>query len=269
MSDPLVVARLRAAGCVWAEDEATLLEEAAATSDQLESLVARRVAGEPLETVLGWVDFLGRQLVVARGVFVPRRRTELLARSAVERTRAVPTSCGRPVVVEMCCGVAPVAASLEGVDAEVHGGDLSEPALACARDNAPSARFHLGDLYDALPAGLLGRVHVLAANAPYVPTDRVAHMPPEARDHEPLIALDGGAEGVDLHRRLAADAPRWLAPGGVLLVETSPAQSGLTTGAMAAAGLVTRVVADDEVGGCVAVGVRPVGVSRGAAGRAW
>ena len=110
---------------------------------------------------------------------------------------------------------------------------------------------------------------MLAANAPYVPTDRVAQMPPEARDHEPLIALDGGAEGVDLHRRLAADAPRWLAPGGVLLVETSPAQSELTTGAMAAAGLVTRVVADDEVGGCVAVGVRPVGVSRGAAGRAW
>ncbi|HEU4336443.1 MAG TPA: putative protein N(5)-glutamine methyltransferase [Nocardioides sp.] len=261
MSDPLVVARLRAAGCVWAEDEAVLLEEAAATSEELEALVARRVAGEPLETVLGWVEFLGRRLVVAHGVFVPRRRTELLARTVGEHLRDVRPDGVRAVAVEMCCGVAPVAASLEGVGAEVHGGDVSEPALACARANAPSARFHLGDLYDALPAGLLGRVDVLAANAPYVPTDRVADMPPEARDHEPMVALDGGADGVDLHRRLAADAPRWLAPGGVLLVETSPAQSALTTGAMAAAGLATRVVSDDEVGGCVAVGVRPVPVS--------
>ena len=222
----------------------------------------RRVAGEPLETVLGWVEFLGRRLVVAPGVFVPRRRTELLARTALERTRAVPVGTGRPVVVEMCCGVAPVAASLEDAHAEVHASDVDAAALGCARSNAPSAALHLGDLYDALPPDLLGRVDVLAANAPYVPSDRVADMPPEARDHEPLTALDGGADGVDLHRRLAADAVRWLAPGGALLIETSPGQSALTTGAMAAAGLVTRVVADDEVGGCVAIGVRPDGVSR-------
>ncbi len=83
MTDPLVVARLRAAGCVWAEDEAAALEQSAATPVELEALVARRVAGEPLETVLGWVEFLGRRLVVATGVFVPRRRTELLARLAL------------------------------------------------------------------------------------------------------------------------------------------------------------------------------------------
>ena len=95
---------------------------------------------------------------------------------------------------------------------------------------------------------------MLAANAPYVPTDRIADMPPEARDHEPRAALDGGADGVDLHRRIAADAAQWLAPGGVLLVETSPGQAPLTTGAMAAAGLATTVEVDDEVGGCVALG---------------
>ncbi len=262
MSDPHVVARLRAAGCVWAEEEAALLAAAAASPDDLEILLVRRVAGEPLETVLGWVEFLGRRLMVAPGVFVPRRRTELLARTALERTRAVPVGTGRPVVVEMCCGVAPVAASLEDAHAEVHASDVDAAALGCARSNAPSAALHLGDLYDALPPDLLGRVDVLAANAPYVPSDRVADMPPEARDHEPLTALDGGADGVDLHRRLAADAVRWLAPGGALLIETSPGQSALTTGAMAAAGLVTRVVADDEVGGCVAIGVRPDGVSR-------
>ncbi|WP_416952620.1 putative protein N(5)-glutamine methyltransferase [Nocardioides sp. T5] len=254
MSDPQVAARLRAAGCVWAEDEAALLEDAAHSVAELERLLARRVAGEPLETVLGWVEFLGRRLVVTPGVFVPRRRTELLARLAGDRADAAPAG-GRPVVVEMCCGVAPVAASVEGTDAEVHACDVSATALACARSNAPSAALHRGDLYDALPGHLVGRVAVLAANAPYVPTARVADMPPEARDHEPRVALDGGADGVALHRRLAADAVRWLAPGGALLVETSPAQAGLTTGAMAAAGLATSVETDDEVGGCVAIGV--------------
>ena len=262
MTAPTVVARLRAAGCVWAEDEAALLEAAASTAAELEELVVRRVGGEPLELVLGWVGFLGRRLAVAPGVFVPRRRTELLARTTQARVASVGERAhALPVVVEMCCGVAPVAACLDGVVAEVHAADLSPEALDCARRNAPAAALHLGDLYDALPAALRGRVDVLAANAPYVPTDSVASMPPEARDHEPRSALDGGIDGVDLHRRLARGADEWLAPGGVLLVETSPAQAPLTTAAMAAAGLRTDVVVDAAIGGCVAVGVQR-GVSR-------
>ena len=259
MTDPLVVARLRAAGCVWAEDEAAALDEAAATPVELEALVARRVAGEPLETVVGWVEFLGRRLVVATGVFVPRRRTELLARLALAQVadrRSVDEE--PPVVVEMCCGVAPVAAVLDARGAEVHAADVSTDALACARANAQSADLHLGDLYDALPHRLLGHVDVIAANAPYVPSGRIATMPPEARDHEPVVALDGGPDGADLHRRLAAGAADSLAPGGVLLVETSAAQSDLTIAAMAGSGLATHVVADDEVGGCVALGERPL-----------
>jgi release factor glutamine methyltransferase len=244
-----VAARLRAAGCVWAEDEAALLAAEAASPVALSKMVARRELGEPLEMVLGWVEFLGRRLAVAPGVFVPRRRTELLAREALARTTA------GAVVVEMCCGVAPVAAVLDGLGAEVHAADISDAAVACARANAPHARLHLGDLFAALPAGLAGRVDVLAANAPYVPTDRIAVMPPEARDHEPAAALDGGHDGVDLHRRLAAEGTRWLAPGGALLIETSPSQAPLTTAAMAEAGLVTDLVLDDVVGGCVAVGV--------------
>lgn len=247
--DEALVARLRAAGCVWAEDEAALLTRAAGSEVELDALVSRRVAGEPLELVLGWVEFLGRRLAVAPGVFVPRRRTELLARTALARTAELDA----PVIVEMCCGVAPVAAVLDGAG-EAHAADISEAALDCARRNAPAARLHLGDLYGALPAALAGRVDVLAANAPYVPTGRIASMPAEARDHEPRAALDGGAEGVDLHRRLAAGAPDWLAPGGVLLVETSPGQAALTTDAMQDAGLVTEVLVDAEVDGCVAVG---------------
>lgn len=258
-----VVTRLRAAGCVWAEDEAVLLREAAGSVADLELLVARRVAGEPLELVLGWVEFLGRRLGVGQGVFVPRRRTELLAREALARVPDRGSAGGAAVVVEMCCGVAPVAASMPSTFAEVHAADVSEAALAWAGTNAPAAHLHRGDLYDALPTHLRGRVDVIAANAPYVPTDRIADMPPEARDHEPHVALDGGSDGVDLHRRLTAGAVGWLAPGGVLLVETSPSQADLTTGAMERAGLVARVVVDTDIGGCVAVGV-----SRSAAGTA-
>lgn len=250
MTAPDIVARLRAAGCVWAEDEAALLEAAAADPADLEALVARRVAGEPLETVLGWADFLGRRLVVAPGVFVPRRRTELLARTTL---REVAARTGRLVVVELCCGVGPVVACLDG-SAELHVADIDQTALDCARSNAPSAAVHLGDLYGALPTALRGRVDVLAANAPYVPTDRIADMPSEARDHEPRTALDGGADGVELHRRIASGAPDWLAPGGVLLVETSPGQASLTTAAMEAAGLATSVEVDEDIGGCVAIG---------------
>ncbi len=100
---------------------------------------------------------------------------------------------------------------------------------------------------------------MLVANAPYVPSARIASMPAEARDHEPHVALDGGVDGVDLHRRLAGEAPGWLAPGGVLLIETGRDQLALTLGAMRSAGLVTSHVTDDEVDGCVAVGLRPAG----------
>lgn len=257
-----LVARLRAAGCVWAEEEAALLTAAAPTHQEREPLIARRIAGAPLELVLGWVDFLGRRLVVVPGVFVPRRRTELLARTTLAHVVARSgVGDARPVVVEMCSGAAPVAACLDALT-EIHVADLSEAALACAAVNAPSARLHLGDLYDALPGELRGRVGVLAANAPYVPSDRIASMPAEARDHEPWAALDGGADGVDLHRRLAAGAGEWLAPGGVLLVETSASQAPLTTRAMKAAGLVTEVALDEAIGACVAVGVRPTVVDR-------
>lgn len=253
-----MVARLRAAGCVWAEAETELLLEAVGDPAELESLVARRVAGEPLELVLGWVGFLGRRLRVAPGVFVPRRRTELLARTALDEAavRVRPGDASAVVVVEMCCGVAPVAACVPA-EVEAHATDVSQVALDCARTNAPRAVLHQGDLYDALPHELRGRVDVLAANAPYVPTDRITDMPPEARDHEPPTALDGGADGVDLHRRLAAAAPEWLAPGGVLVVETGRSQAALTARAMVTAGLTTRVVEDPTVGGCVVVGASP------------
>jgi len=255
-----VVARLRAAGCVFAEDEAAVLLDAASGDSELEAMVARREAGEPLEGIVGWAEFRGRRVIVAPGVFVPRRRTELLVASAVDlATPAV-------VVVELCCGVAAVASALaiELPGAEVYAADIDQAEVAIARRNLPPVsgadRVFEGDLFDALPAGLRGRVGILIANAPYVPTAEIALMPPEAREHEPLVALDGGADGLDVQRRIADGAREWLAPGGSLLVETSVRQASATADAMRAGGLEPRTVHDDELDATVVIGQSP-GVS--------
>jgi release factor glutamine methyltransferase len=237
-----VVARLRAAGCVFAEDEARLLVEQA-DGDVLARLVERRAAGEPLEYLLGWAEFAGRRIAVERPVFVPRRRTELLVREALRRA-------DRPaVVVELCCGSGAVAAVLAAhwPAADVHAADLDPAAVRCARRNLAPDRVHEGDLYAALPAQLRGRVDVLVANAPYVPTDAIALMPAEAREHEARIALDGGADGLDLHRRIAAGAPGWLTSGGHLLIETSDRQAERTAGLATRAGLAAEIVRAEEL----------------------
>lgn len=246
--DPLA-ARLRAAGCVFAEDEAAELR-LAASGEALEALVRRREDGEPLEVLVGSVELCGLRLAVAPGVFVPRQRTSLLARLAVA------ASGPGDVVVELCCGVAPVAAlvasSVRG--AEVHAADVDAAAVACARTNLAAGEVHLGDGYDALPGRLHGRAAVLAANAPYVPDDEVARMPPEARLHEPAVALSGGADGLDAQRQVVAGAPSWLEPGGVLLVETGRPQATRTAALMEAVGLATTLHTDPAIGGCVVAG---------------
>jgi release factor glutamine methyltransferase len=252
-----VVARLRAAGCVFAEDEARLLVEAAATPSALDELVGQRVAGLPLEHVLGWAEFAGLRIAVAPGVFVPRQRTEFLVREAAA---VVSLSGIRPVVVDLCCGCGALGVALATtVDcAELHAADVSAAAVACARRSVSPLGGHVyeGDLYDALPAGLAGRVDVLLANVPYVPTSAIALMPPEAREYEPTVALDGGADGLDVLRRVAADAVRWLAVGGVLLVETSEEQAELAAAVFAESGLVARVASSAELFATAVVGTR-------------
>lgn len=248
-----LVARLRAAGCVFAEEEAALLAEAAADDDRLEVLVAQRVTGAPLEQVLGWAEFCGLRVVVAPTVFVPRRRTELLVRVALEGL-----SPG-DVVVDLGCGTGAIAAALLAAEPslEVWAVDLDPAAVACARRNLPPERVLEGDLFAPLPEVLRGRVTLVAANAPYVPSAAIATMPPEARDHEARVALDGGPDGLAVQRRVAAEAPLWLAGDGLLLVETSHAQADRTTAAMRACGLVADVHHDPELDGTVAAGRRP------------
>ena len=247
-----LVERLRAAGCVFAEDEARLLLAAADEPDALEQLVIRRIAGEPLEQVLGWAEFGGMRLHVEPGVFVPRRRTEYLAGVAAElaRERAVAAGGVRPVVVDLCCGVGAIGAMIADVAGPVDlvAADLDPAAVRAARRNLEprGARVFEGDLFDALPGDLRARIDVLAVNAPYVPTDEIALMPPEARDHEARIALDGGGDGLDVHRRVAASAARWLAPGGFLVIETSQRQAATAARLMRRGALVPRIMHDDD-----------------------
>ncbi len=251
-----VTARLRAAGCVFAEDEAAALLAEATGSASLTARVDRRVAGEPLELVLGWAAFCGLRVAVEPGVFVPRQRTALLVEQAVARLRDADRT---PVVVDLCCGSGAVGLAVAAAvgRVELHAADVDPVAVGCARRNlAPvGGRVHRGDLYAALPAGLRGRVDLLAVNAPYVPSAAVALMPPEARDHEPRTALDGGPDGTDLQRRVAAGARPWLAAGGTLLVETSARQAPHTAAAVEAGGLHAEVTRDDERDATVVAGV--------------
>ncbi|MEO7196621.1 MAG: putative protein N(5)-glutamine methyltransferase [Pseudonocardiaceae bacterium] len=262
---------LRAAGCVFAEDEARLLISAARTPADLAAMVDRRAAGLPLEHVLGWAEFYGLRIAVDPGVFVPRRRTEFLVRQAAALARlAVRQALVRPrlVVVDLCCGSGAVGAALVAAldRVELYAVDIDPAAVRCARRNlAPAGdQVYVGDLYEPLPAALRGRVDVLVANAPYVPTGEIRLLPPEARIHEPWVALDGGADGVEVQRQVAATAPLWLTPGGYLLVETSKRQSPWTVDTFARNGLRPRVASSDELNATVVIGTRPTfqGTSR-------
>ena len=262
-----IVTRLRAAGCVFAEDEARLLISAAVTPADLAAMVDRRAAGQPLEHVVGWAKFCGLRIAVDPGVFVPRRRSEFLVRQAVGlagRPAAGHSGQAGPpaVIVDLCCGSGALGAAVTAAldRAELHAADVDPAAVRCARRNlaACGGRVYEGDLYQPLPSTLRGRVGILLANVPYVPTEAVQTLPPEARLHEARLALDGGPDGLDVLRRVAAAAPRWLAPGGHLLIETSERQASRAAEAFTRHGLAARVVSSADLNATVIIGTRPV-----------
>jgi len=250
-----IVERLRAAGCVYAEDEAALLVEEAEGADELEAMVARRVGGEPLEYVLGWVEFSGLRIIVEPGVFVPRRRTKVLVNEAGRLARP------GAIIVDLCCGAGAIGAALldtcEGI--ELHAADIDPAAVACARLNLePEALVHRGDLFTALPDELKGCIDIVVVNAPYVPTDAIALMPPEARKYEAIDALDGGVDGLDVHRHIAAEVADWLVPDGYILIETSEQQAPLTIEALQGGGFSAWMERDEDVDGTAVIGTRPI-----------
>jgi release factor glutamine methyltransferase len=245
-----LVAALRAAGCVFAEEEAELILATATDAAEVERMVAERVSGLPLEQVVGWASFHGVRVLIDPDVFVPRRRTEHLVDEAILRCRA------DAVVVDLCCGSGAlglaVATAVPGVS--VYAADLHPAAVRNARRNLPSAQVFEGDLYDALPANLRGRVDILLANVPYVPTGDVQFLPAEARLHEPRLTLDGGPDGLTLLRRVATEASLWLAPGGYLFTEASAEQAPLAADILAGAGLKTTISTDEDDFGTTVIG---------------
>jgi release factor glutamine methyltransferase len=308
-----LVTRLRAAGCVFAEEEAQLLQETATDEEHLGAMVGRRVSGEPLEYVLGWAEFAGLRIEVDPGVFRPRPRTEFLVEHAAWLIQGAPTPAaptpgaptpgaptpsaptpGAPtpsaptpdasasalnqwtdgittedagrsdrravVVVDLCCGTGAIglAVATRVALVELHASDVAAAAVACARRNVErvGGRVYQGDLFRALPDRLRGQVDMLLANVPYVPTGDLALMPAEARLHEPVGTLDGGPDGLDVLRRVAVEAPRWLAPGGWLLSEVSVGQAQEAAEVLRSAGLEPAVEMSEEHDATLVVGRR-------------
>lgn len=247
--------KLQNAGCVFAEEEAKLLISEARTLDDLFTMVNLRVTGIPLEHVLGWAEFCGIRIAVDRGVFVPRRRTEYLVQMAV--AFSIPGA----IVVDLCCGTGAVGIAIAKALGwiELYAVDIEPTAVRCARRNVSSqgGLVYEGDLYEPLPANLRGKVNILVANAPYVPTEAIKLLPLDARLHEPKAALDGGVNGLEIQRRVAEEASLWLASGGHLLVETSQLQAPKNLDIFTQYGLIPQLTHDDELDATIVIGTKP------------
>lgn len=282
---------LRQAGFLDADEEAQLLADAAESAADRQALLRRRLTGEPLEFILGWAEFSGQRISVGPGVFIPRRRSEFLARVAADTAReasaagktdpyappipatpdvrapevfspqrAGPPAGSRPVVLELCCGTAAISVVVAKAvpEAELHAADILPAAVACAGTNlGERGQVYTGDLYEPLPPALHGQIDVIVANAPYVPTAQLDFLPREARLHEPRETHDGGSDGLAVLGRIAAQAHLWLAPAGVLLVECSAEQVPELSARLHAAGL--ESVPLQDAGATVLRGVKAPG----------
>jgi release factor glutamine methyltransferase len=243
----VIARRLAAAGCIRSEDEARELSSAAPDEATLERWVRRREGGEPLAWIVGSVSFCGRRSGIDPGVYVPRPQTEALARRAAE---LLP---GRGRAADLCTGSGAIASHLmrEVPSAHVVATDADPVAVACARRNGVVVvRASLGaTLRDSA-------FDVITAVAPYVPTDDITLLPEDVRRHEPLEALDGGADGLDVVRTLVADAARLLRPGGRLLTELGDDQDVLLAPALMANGFAPAEPWFDEEGDLRGIAVR-------------
>ena len=211
---------------------------------RVDDMLARRVAGEPLQYVIGEWEFRGVDVFVDQRVLIPRPETEVTAQVAIDAAaeRGARRGRGNPwtgaevefTVVDLGTGSGAIAISLaaELPDAEVWATDVSNDALAVARANIAGAghiatriRLAHGDWFEALPDHLRGHVRVAVANPPYIAEDEVDSLPPEVADHEPRVALVSGPTGLEAIERIITEAPAWLEPAGALVVEIAPSQA--------------------------------------------
>jgi release factor glutamine methyltransferase len=249
-----IAARLHASGIGFAEDEARMLINEAADNKELAAMLERRSAGEPLQQILGWAMFAGKRVTIAPGVFVPRRRTELLFSQAAKYAER------EDCVLDMCCGSGAIAMAISGVKrkAELHCTDIDPVAIECAEKNleGTGAMTYVGDMFEPLPVVLRGRINVLVANMPYVPTATVEKMPPEASKYEARATLDGGEDGLDFQRILTAEAAGWIKRDGCVMFETSESQAEASMELCRANELKPELVTDEELEATVVVAWR-------------
>lgn len=210
-------------------------EPSPAQQEQYAALVARRCRREPLQHLTGSAAFRHVELAVGPGVFTPRPETELLAGWAIERASLLP----EPVVVDLCTGSGAIAKAVtdELPQARVHAVELDEPAHAWAQRNLDGTGVDLrqGDFADAFH-DLDGEVDVVVCNPPYIPLTAWDGVAPEARDHDPHLALFSGDDGLDAMRGLARTAARLLKLGGVVGAEHADVQGESAPGVFVADG---------------------------------
>jgi release factor glutamine methyltransferase len=249
-----LAAVLSRAGFIAPEEEADeLLACAAGNVERLDSLVARRLTGEPLAWITGRVSFCGLEIRVDSGVYVPRWQSEPLARRAVDRLP------GNGTAIDLCTGSGAIAHALANnhPGARVVATDLDERAVACATANG--VEVYLGDLFAPLPRGLEGRADVVVGVVPYVPTPALPLLQRDTFAFESTRAYDGGPDGTAILRRVLTDAPRFLRRGGALLLELGGEQAGALGNDLARLGYVDASVLIDEDGD-----VRGIEATRGA-----
>jgi release factor glutamine methyltransferase len=227
-----VVRMLAEGGCVAPGAEADALFHATKEgAGSIEELVARRLCGEPLAWITGWVRFCGVRLRIDAGVFVPRPLSEALARRAVSLLPTV------GMAVDLCTGSGAVAAVLGSARprAAVVATDVDPVAVECARRNGVQAL--VGNLDEPLPSSWRERVNVVTAVVPYVPTEELHLLPRDVLANEPRRALDGGPRGTVMLVRAAEAAARWLRPGGNVLLEIGGDQAAEMASTLADVGL--------------------------------
>ncbi len=249
-----VTATLRTAGCVYAEEEAQLMLAEARTNLDLIGMIAARSDGVPLEQILGWAEFRGLRVGIAPGIFVPRYKTEFLAEQAIALCES------DSVVLDLCCGSGAIGLAIISNNPSIQllASDIDPLAVSSAKHNLAPFEIEIfeGDLFEPIPKEWKGRIDILVANAPYVPTESIEIMPRESRLYEPHASLDGGQDGLDVHRRIAMAAPEWLAPGGHLLIETGKSQASSAADIFEKNGMTSRIVYSEEYDSTVIIGTK-------------
>lgn len=225
----------------------------AAEREAIRALVLRRRKHEPVAYIVGHKEFWGRELEVSPAVLVPRPDTETVVERALEVLSAA--SDASLTVLDLCTGSGAIgltlAAERPGVQVDVT--DVSPEALLVAARNAEAlgvssrVRVLQGDLFEALSGE--EKYALITANPPYIPAPEMATLAPDVRDHEPHLALVGGADGLGFYRRIVAEAPRFLSPGGVLLMEVGAGQAPAVEALVVAAGWASETSRLRDLGG--------------------